>query len=407
MNAFENITKNLEKVKENLNLDEIEREILLNFKKINKDKIELNDNEYETFRIIHNNSLGPGKGGIRFHEEVSEDEVRALSFWMSLKTSLFELPFGGAKGGIKINPKNLTEKELEEISRKYIKKFYRDLGERKDVPAPDVYTNSKIMGIMLDEYEKLTNKKEPGMITGKPIVLGGCELRETSTSKGGLIVFEEFIKKLDKKPEETNIVIQGFGNVGMNIAKMLYDKGYNIIALSDSKTGIYSEKGLDVKEIIKHKKQNKTLENFNEAKKITNKEILELKTDFLILAALENQITKENAENIKADYIFELANGPVTSNADEILIKKNIEVIPDILANAGGVVVSYCEWTKNKSGEILTREQLKEILNNKMKNTFHKVYEFYKESNLRNLRSSAYIISIKRILEAEKARGNY
>ena len=406
MSTFDNIKNNLEKVSTYINLTDSEKKLLLNHKKINKTNLDVDGKEYEALRIIHNDALGPGKGGIRFHPDVSEDEVKSLSFWMSLKTSLAGLPYGGAKGGIKINPKELSEQELEKVSRAYIQAFHEYIGEDVDVPAPDVYTNPKIMGWMLDEYEKIKGKHEPGVITGKPIELGGCVIRGDATSKGGKIILDLFLKKMNKNPKETSVVIQGFGNAGMNIAKMLHEDGYNVIAISDSKGAIFNKEGIDIEKAIEIKKEKSSVINYEEAQKISNKELLEIETDVLILAALENQITSENAENIKAKYILELANGPVTSEADDILHEKGIAVIPDILANAGGVIVSYCEWVQNKTGHIFSRDYMENILKEKITQAFNKTYELYEKEEKFTMRNAAYIIAIKRILDAERARGN-
>jgi len=404
MTILENIKKNIEKISSQLEITEDEKNKLLNHKQIKKVGLKLGEKNYDAWRIIHNNALGPGKGGIRFHPDVSEDEVKSLSFWMSLKNSLVKLPYGGAKGGVKINPKELTEDEIQEISREYIRKLHNYLGEDKDIPAPDVYTTSQIMGWMLDEFEKIKGRHEKGMITGKPLILGGCELRGDATSKGGKIVLEEFLKRKNKKPNEIEIIVQGFGNVGRYIAEMLYDSGYKIIAVSDSKGGIYNEKGLNIKELIIHKNNSKSIINFKDSKNISNKEILELKTNVLILAALENQITQENANEVKAEVILELANGPINFEADEILDEKGVEVIPDILANSGGVIVSYFEWSQNKTGNILDKNHLENILEDKLKKAFNEVYEKYLQDKNLNMRLNAYKISIKRILEAERAR---
>ncbi|MBD3252788.1 glutamate dehydrogenase [Candidatus Pacearchaeota archaeon] len=400
---FESIKKRIKKASEIMNLSDREISVLLEHRQINNSILNLTGREYPAWRIIHNNSLGPGKGGIRFHKDVDEDEVKALSFWMSIKNSLVGLPYGGAKGGIRINPKELSENEIEKISREYIRKFHENLGENKDIPAPDVYTNERIMAWMLDEYEKINNKKEPAMITGKPLSLGGISLRKDATSRGGFIILKNFLEKMNKS-KKLKTAIQGFGNAGMNIAKMMYDEGFDIVAVSDSKGGIYGK--LDIEEIIRKKQQGGKVEDYEKkVNKITNQEILELDVDILILAALENQITKDNAEKIKARYIVELANGPINPEADEILIKNNITVLPDILANSGGVVVSYFEWSQNKTGNILEEDFLKSKFEKIMIGNFNKVYELSKEKKL-DLRNSCYIIAIKRILEAEKARGS-
>lgn len=405
MSIFDNIQKNVERVSKYIGLEDEEKQLLLKHKQINHAKIKVNGKEYDAWRIIHNDSRGPGKGGIRFHPNVSEDEVKALSFWMSLKNSLLDLPYGGAKGGVKINPKELSKKEIEAVSREYIRAFYKYLGSGKDIPAPDVYTNPEIMGWMLDEFEKLTRRHDPAMITGKPIELGGCELRKDSTSKGGVIILENFLKNKNKSLKGADIAIQGFGNAGSNIAKMLYKRGSKVIAASDSKGGVYNNTGLNIEKLIEYKKENKKVIGFDGSKTITNKELLELDVDVLILAALENQLTNENANNIKAKYILELANGPTTPEADEILKQKNIVMIPDILANAGGVVVSYCEWCQNKSGNIFSKEYMRKVFEEKMVEAFQNVYNLHKKDNI-DMRSAAYSIAIRRILEAERARGN-
>ncbi len=385
-------------------LNDDEREILLNHKRISHALLNVNGKRFHAWRIVHNNSLGPGKGGIRYHPNVSEDEVKSLSFWMTIKNSLLGLPYGGAKGGVKVDPKELSKNEIELLSREYIKAFHTVLGQDKDIPAPDVYTNSEIMGWMVDEFEKIKGRHEPGMITGKPLSLGGCELRKDATSKGGFIVLKEFINK--KGIENPTIAIQGFGNAGSYIAKMLYDDGYKVVAVSDSKGGILNRNGLDIDKAIEAKKESRRVDSYKDGEKISNKELLELDVDILILAAMENQITKENADRIKAKYILELANGPITVDADKILESKGVEVIPDVLANAGGVVVSYFEWVQNKTGQIFEKEYLLKRLKDKMINAFNKVYELSNKENT-TMRDAAYKIAINRVLEAERARGRY
>ncbi|MCD6476823.1 MAG: Glu/Leu/Phe/Val dehydrogenase [Candidatus Aenigmarchaeota archaeon] len=391
--VFENIEKRLRE----LDLSEDEIKELLKFDSIKYSELEVDGKKYPAWRIRHNTNLGPGKGGIRFHQNVSEDEVKSLAFWMSIKNSLAGLPFGGAKGGVKVNSKELTKEQLEKLSREYIRAFYKYLGQYTDIPAPDVNTTSEIMGWMLDEYEKLTGKKEPGMITGKPVDMGGIEFRKDSTSKGGFIMLNEFLSKVDSGK---NVVIQGFGNAGSYVALMLYKNGFNIIAVSDSKGAIFNKDGLDIPKVIEEKNKTKTVTTYN-ANKITNKELLELDTDILILAALENQITKENVNNIKAKYIVELANGPITAEADNILYDRGIIILPDVLANSGGVVGSYFEWMQNVTGEKIEYNELEKEFEKIMKNNFNKVYNYSNENNI-SMRKAAYIIAIKRILEAKK-----
>lgn len=399
--------KRLEDLKLLLNLKEKEIKILTNPVQINSAEIILKNKKYPAFRIIHSRALGPGKGGIRFHLEVSEDEVSYLAFWMTLKTSLLNLPFGGAKGGIKINPKELNINELEEISRQYIKVFHKFLGENKDVPAPDVYTNSQIMAWMLDEYEKINKKHQPGMITGKPLELGGIEIRKDATAQGAYYITKQVINNYLKNKEPLKIAIQGFGNAGSHLAQKLAADNYLIIAVSDSQGGIYNEKGLEVDKLINFKNQGKSLKDFPGGESINNNQLLTIKADILALAALENQITEDNAMDIKAKYILELANGPISYEADKILEKMNILVVPDILTNAGGVVASYFEWSQNKVGQILDNNYLLELLKTKMETSCLEVFNYYNSyKNKISLRQSAYMIAIKKLLEAEKLRGN-
>ncbi|HDD70920.1 MAG TPA: Glu/Leu/Phe/Val dehydrogenase [Candidatus Woesearchaeota archaeon] len=401
--VFENITKRLSVVEKDMNLNEKEMGLLLNHKKISKAELEVGGKKFSAWRIIHSDALGPGKGGIRFHPNVSENEVKALSFWMSLKNSLAGIPFGGAKGGVIVNPKEMSKEELEQLSRAFVRAFHEHIGQDKDVPAPDVYTNSQTMAWMLDEYEKIKGHHEPGFITGKPLELQGISLRSDSTSKGGFIVLKELINKVNlSKP--VSVAIQGFGNAGMNIAKMLFeDGGFNVVAVSDSKGGIFQD-NLDISEVIKVKQEKGTVTEFD-AEKISNEKILELDVDVLVLAALENQITESNADKVRAKYILELANGPVTFEADNILHKKNIVVVPDILANSGGVIVSYFEWSQNRAGNVLDEDYLKDKLERMMKDSFSRVYSLFSKSEF-DMRQAAYILAIKRILAAEKLRGN-
>ncbi len=404
--TFDDIKKRVEKISKLMHLSEKEINILLKFKKIAKRELDVNGKKYPAFRILHNDSLGPGKGGIRYHPDVNEDEVKSQAFWMSLKNSLAGLPFGGAKGGVRVNPKELSKREIEELSRAYVRAFQYVLGQDKDIPAPDLYTNSEIMGWMLDEFEKIKGRHEPGMITGKPIELGGCKLREDATSKGGFIILKEFLKVIGREKEKSRlkIGIQGFGNAGFNLARMLHQEGFKVVGVSDSKGGIFNENGLNIFEVKKEKEINGSVVNHS-GTKITNKELLELDVDFLVLAALENQITKDNADKVKAECILELANGPITLEADEILYKNKIIVLPDILANAGGVVASYFEWVQNKTGNIFEDCHLEKRFEDIIISSFRKVHKFCNEKEI-NMRTGAYIIAIKRILGAEKTRGN-
>ncbi len=368
-------------------------------------ELDINGQKYPAWRIIYSRAIGPGKGGIRFHPDVSEDEVKSLAFWMALKNSLADIPYGGAKGGVKFDPKKADQKELEAVSRQYMDNFYEFVGQDKDIPAPDVYTNGQIMSWMLDQFEKKVGHHEPGMITGKPVELGGIAMRGDATAQGGYIIVKELTAKLiDKK--EIKVIVQGFGNAGLFMAEKLYNDGYKIVAVSDSRGGIYQADGLNITDLAAFKNQGQAVGNWTQGKAVTNAELLELETDILVLAALENQITKDNAGNIKAKYIVELANGPVTYEADKILAAQNKIIVPDILANSGGVIVSYFEWAQNRTGQILDEEYLRQLLEKKMRTNWQRVYSKYEEKvGTITLRQAAYIIAVRRILAAEKWRG--
>ncbi len=356
------------------------------------------------YRIQFNNARGPTKGGIRFHPKVDLEEIKTLSFLMTLKCAVVGLPFGGAKGGVVVDPKKLSSGELERLSRGYIDELYRFIGPNTDIPAPDVNTNSQIMAWMLDEYEKIIGMHSPGVITGKPLELGGSLVRDISTSLGGVFVLREATKEHKLKPSNTRIAVQGFGNAGMNIARILHDNGYKIIAVSDSESGLINEGGFDVDKVMEHKEKTGALKGFKGAKEISNEGLLELGCDILIPAALEDQITKNNAGKIKAKIILEIANSPITSEADFILEKKKIMVIPDILANAGGVAVSYLEWVQNSMNYYWTREEVTKKLEETMISSTIEVKKASKEFKC-SMRDAAYILSVKKVLNAERLRG--
>jgi len=366
---------------------------------------------YPAIRVHYNDLLGPGKGGIRYHPTVTEDEVKALAFWMTFKCAVADIPFGGAKGGVAVDPKKLSARELENLSRAYIGAFADFLGPDKDIPAPDVYTNATIMGWMMDEFNKITRKQNPAVITGKPINLGGSKGREAATGLGGYYVFREAVKAMGI-PKHATIAIQGFGNVGINIAKPLHKEGYKIVAVSDSKGGVYDPDGLDVEDIARLKKRGRrepintktVCESCKNAKEITNEELLELPVDVLIPAALENQIHEANADKIHAQHILELANGPISSKAEEILLQKGKIILPDILANSGGVIVSYFEWVQNRAGYYWDEEKVLRRLERKMVEGFKKVFD----SSLKHktdLRTAAYVVGLERINQAIEAKG--
>jgi len=404
---FSDIIRRLDRIQKIEHLSDKEIKLLSTPKKISYSQLKIKNKKLPAWRIVFNNALGPGKGGIRFHPNVCEDEIKSLSFWMMVKNSLAELPYGGAKGGIKFNPKKTSLKEIEIISRKFIDSFYRVLGQDKDILAPDVYTNSQIMAWMLDEYEKKVGHHEPGMITGKPLELQGCDLRTDATAKGGFIIAQEVIRECKLNKKNIKIAIQGFGNAGSNIARFFAEVGYKIVALSDSVGGIYNTKGLNIKKVVDVKRKTGSLTASLEMQNITNEELLKLPVDILVLAALENQITKDNVNEVRAKYILEIANGPISYDADKILFSKNITIIPDVLANAGGVIVSYFEWAQNRTGNILDKKYLENLLKEKMVTSWRKVIKLYKQHNGQiSLRTAAYIIAIRRILSVEKLRGN-
>ncbi len=348
--------------------------------------------EFKAFRSEHNNAVGPYKGGIRFHINVSESEVKALSTWMTWKCSTVGIPYGGGKGGIIVDPKTLSQGELERLSRAYMKAFYKYFGAWKDVPAPDVNTSGTEMSWMLDEYEKLVGHQEPGMITGKPIELGGSQGRTEATGLGGFYILEQLakVKKFDKK--KTTIAVQGVGNVGYYFAYFARKAGYKVVALSNSKGGVYDTKGLNPDKFADYKQN------------ISNEDLLELPVDVLVPAALENQITDKNAAKIKAKYIIEMANGPVTPEADEILFERGVVSLPDVLCNAGGVTVSYFEWAQNNMGYYWTKEEVWAKLKVLMDKAFADTWQIYTTKKV-NPRMAAYILAVDRVVKAMKLRG--
>jgi len=349
------------------------------------------------FRVQHCNVLGPYKGGIRFSEKVSEEIISILALEMTLKCALANLPFGGGKGGLKIDPHLFSEKELKKISSLFIQKIYPFLGSDLDVPAPDLGTNEKIMLWMLKEYQKISGKKDLAVFTGKPLNFGGSHLRKEATGLGGVFLLESLLKKLNF-PSLPTLAIQGFGNVGSFFAKFAFEKGFKILAISDESGGVFSSEGLNPFEIEKFLSLKKTLSQFPAEKKISNEELLSLKVDILVPAAVENVINKKNARNIKAKIIIEMANSPVDLNVDEFLKKRGILQIPDILANAGGVIVSYFEWLQNKKKQKWSRLKVKKMLKSKMVRNFERLWEFYQEKKI-HPRKCAFILALLKVAQ--------
>jgi len=352
-------------------------------------------NVFTGYRSQFNNSLGPYKGGIRYHQNVSIDEVKALSFWMMVKCATVNIPMGGGKGGVIVDSKKLSIGETERLSRAYIQKIWREIGSDKDVPAPDMYTTPQIMGWMRDEFEKLLGHADPGVITGKAIADGGSEGRGTATAQGGVYVVKELAKKLGLNPSGTKVAIQGMGNVGGFMAKILSSEGYKVVAISDSKGGVYAE-DLDLNAVFKHKEETGSVQNLPGAQNVTNAELLELPVDILVPAAMENQITIENVNNIKAKIVVEMANGPTTPEADEVLKANGVTLVPDVLANAGGVTVSYFEWEQNVKNERWTEAQVFEKLEPIMVNAFNEVWETKEKYNI-DMRTAAFVKAVERV----------
>lgn len=358
---------------------------------------------FRGFRVQFNDARGPYKGGIRFHPETTIDEVKALSAWMAIKTAVVNIPLGGGKGGVTVDPKELSESELEKLSRGYVGAIHKIIGPDLDVPAPDVYTNPKIMGWMMDEYEKLTGRHAAGTFTGKPLSIGGSKVRDIATAQGGFFVLDEAVKKMGMKKKPT-VAIQGYGNAGCNIAKILQKAGYKITVVSDSQGTAVNQKGIDAWELEKHKIKSGTVADYPGAKEAGRNQCFEQKADILIPAAMENSITARNVGVIKAKLIVELANGPITPEAEKILERKKIVVVPDILANAGGVVVSYFEQVQNSGGYYWSKKEIMEKLEKIMRKSFDNVWK-NKEEHDTDMRTAAYIVALSRIVEAMKDRG--
>ncbi len=412
LDPFDIAQKQLDKAAKVINLDKQALEILREPMQILQVRLPVKMDNGETevftgFRVHYNNARGPTKGGIRFHPEESLSTVKALSAWMTWKTAIVGIPLGGAKGGIICDPKKMSTGELERLSRAYVRSIGEFIGPEIDVPAPDVYTTPQIMAWMMDEYENIVRKSAPGVITGKPLELGGSLGRGDATARGGLFVLREGAKKVGLDLSKATVAIQGFGNAGQFAVKLVKEMfGSKVVAVSDTKGGIYAKDGIDYQKLLDHKKKTGTVENFPGSKNITNEELLELGVDVLIPAAIENQITRSNADKIKAKIVLELANGPTTPEADEILYKKKILLLPDFLSNSGGVTVSYFEWTQNISGFYWTEEEVYSRLDQKLTESAHAVLDASEKYKV-DPRTAAYTISIKRVADAMKLRGWY
>ncbi|MBD3362824.1 glutamate dehydrogenase [Candidatus Dojkabacteria bacterium] len=403
---FTNAVKQLEKVGEILNLESEIVETLSspdNLIKVDV-PVEMDDGSVKTFkgfRSQHNDARGPYKGGIRFSPQVNESEVKALSMWMTWKCAVADIPFGGGKGGVEVNTKELSKEEIERLSRSYIRQIHKHIGPDQDVPAPDMYTTPEIMAWMVEEYSDLVGKESPAVITGKPIEAGGSQGRTEATGQGGVYVLNRLSEKRNLDPENTSVAVQGSGNVGYYFATLAAQEGYKVVALSDSKSAIYNKDGLNVKKALDYKNEKGSYEGFNGGKQINNNELIELDVNVLVPAAVENVITEDNADKVKAEYVIEMANGPVTPEADEILRRKKTLVVPDVLANSGGVTVSYFEWVQNKEGKEWSKEEVLGKLKDKIVPAFDKVWDTM-ESYDTDMRMGAYILAVSKVVDAMK-----
>lgn len=368
------------------------------------------------YRVQFDDTRGPTKGGIRYHPDVSLDEVTSLSFWMTIKCAIMNLPFGGAKGGVIVNPKELSRLELERLSRSYLRAIADIIGPKRDIPAPDVYTNATVMGWMADEYAQIKRQQLPGVITGKPVHLNGSLGRDSATGRGALHVLQQWVERNGLRPETMTLAVQGFGNAGYHFSRLAYEAGFKVVAISDSRGGIFSREGLDPQKVMEHKEQHKDLRtmlycdgsvcDLQRYQKLSGRDLLELDVDVLVLAALENQITKDNVANIKARQILEIANGPVTSEADLLLEKRGVTVLPDVLANAGGVTVSYFEWVQNRAGFYWDAGKVNSRLEKLMAREAKGIFELSQDKQI-SLRTAAYLQGVKRIAGAITQQGTH
>jgi len=418
---FENTIDLIETAVDRIKLKKDVKEVLLHPERILQVNIPvMMDNKhvkiFKGYRVQHNDSAGPYKGGIRYSKMVDLDEVKALATLMTFKCAVCKLPLGGAKGGIEVDPEKLSKRELEILTRGYTQLISPFIGPKVDIPAPDVHTDSQIMSWIADEYSKIKGENVMGVVTGKPVYFGGSEGRETATAKGGFIVLNEYIKDKGLNPKDLKVVVQGFGNAGSHFAHFADEGGYKVVAVSDSKGGLYCEGGIQTEKTIVCKRKTGNVTKCEESavefkskkgqacKILTNEKLLELPCDILVLSALENQITEKNASKIKAKVILELANGPITPEADKILLKRKIEVIPDILANAGGVTVSHFELVQNEMNYYWSKEEIEKKLKKIMVDAYKEVSKTGK-SFKSNLRLAAFITAIKRLEKIIKVRG--
>lgn len=411
-NLYTQQVKKLQKIAEILGLDDSLVQVLSIPERVIQVKIPVRtkNGKVKTFlgwRVQHNSALGPYKGGLRYHPAVTQEEVTALAMIMTWKNSLLGLPYGGGKGGIRVDPSTLTEDELEELTRNYVDAISRDIGSDLDIPAPDVNTDSRIMAWFVDEYIRITGKVDYAIVTGKPKNLGGLETRIISTGLGVATIALEAMETFLGGYEGKRVAIQGFGNVGSNAVRFLEENKVKVIAVSDAKGGVYNPEGLSYEKLMEVKNKTGSVVNYPGAKVITNEQLLEADVDVLIPAAIENVITKLNASRVKAKVIVEGANGPLTADADEIMKQRGVYVIPDILANAGGVVVSHIEWANNKMGQVISEEEAKDRLIREMKSAYKAVINEWRTLGNYDIRTAAMSLAVRRVYEAMKSRGQF
>lgn len=411
-NPWEVALKQFDQVAERLDLDPYIRERLRRPRRILTVNfpVRMDDGSvkmFEGYRVQHNVDRGPAKGGIRYHLDVTLDEVKALAMWMTWKCAVVNLPFGGGKGGIICDPRKMSIGEIERLTRRFTTEISFFIGPDKDIPAPDVNTNPQVMAWIMDTYSTNLGYSVPSVVTGKPIELGGSEGRVEATARGCVFTILKACEFLGLSINNARVVIQGYGNAGYNLAKLITGEGAKVIAVSDSIGGIYNEEGLNPEDVLKHKRETGSVLDFPKAKNITNEQLLELDCEILIPAALENQIHEDNANKIKAKIVAEAANGPTTPEADKILFSRGIFLIPDILANAGGVTVSYFEWVQNLQGFYWKEEDVNSKLKEVMESSFKNVLENFKKEKDIDMRTAAYMLAVERVAKAAKLRGVY
>jgi glutamate dehydrogenase (NAD(P)+) len=411
-NIWEVALKQFDNVAERLNLESYIREKLrrpnrvltVNF------PVRMDDGSikmFEGYRVQYSLDRGPAKGGIRYHPKVTLDEVKALAMWMTWKCAVVNIPYGGGKGGVICNPRNMSMGELERLTRRFAIEIASFIGPQRDIPAPDVNTNPQTMAWIMDTYSTNVGYPVPGVITGKPVEIGGSEGRGEATARGCLFTILKACKFLGLPVKNSRVVIQGYGNAGYNMAKLIKGEGAKVIAVSDSGGGIYNEDGLDPEEVMRHKKETGSVVDFPGAKNVTNGDLLEIECEILVPAALEDQINESNVDRIKAKIVAEAANGPTTPGADKILLDRGIFLIPDILANAGGVTVSYFEWVQNLQAFYWKEEEVNRRLKEIMENSFDQVLEIFLREKDVDMRTAAYMLAVNRVAEAIRLRGIY